>query len=106
MVPVASAPSMITRPPVGSCSPAMTLKMVLLPQPEGPIRLTKRPCGIATVTGASAWNTPAGFLDVMGVLNVILTSSTQSFGAGMHTPADREIPHAQGLYRKSHASGH
>jgi hypothetical protein len=34
------------------------------------------------VTGASAWKTP------VGVLNVMLTSSTQSFGAedGMRTP--------------------
>ena len=60
----------------------MMLKMVLLPQPDGPIRLTKRPCGIESVTGASAWKTP------VGVLNVMLTSSTQSFGAedGMRTP--------------------
>ena len=43
------------------------LKIVLLPQPEGPIRLTKRPCAIESVTGASAWNGPAG------VVNVILT---------------------------------
>jgi hypothetical protein len=32
----------MTRPPVGSSNPAMMLKMVLLPQPDGPIRLTKR----------------------------------------------------------------
>ena len=70
----------------------MMLKMVLLPQPDGPIKLTKRPCGIASVTGASAWKTPATFFDG-AVLNVMLTSSTQSFGAArMHTPADREIP--------------
>src|SRR5262244_1026042 len=87
MVPVALTPSIITRPAVGSSSPAMMLKIVLLPQPEGPIRLTKRPCGIASVTGASASKTPAGLLDVTLVLNVIPTSSTQSFGAGydMHS---------------------
>ena len=62
----------------------MILKIVLLPQPDGPIRLTKRPCGIESVTGASAWKEP------VGVLNVMLTSSTQSFGAedGMRTPLD------------------
>ncbi len=53
----------------------MMLKIVLLPQPDGPIRLTKRPCGIDSVTGASAWKAPAG------VLNVMLTCSTPSFGA-------------------------
>src|SRR5262245_62404958 len=85
MVPVASTPSIMTRPPVGSSNPAMMLKMVVLPQPEGPIRLTKRPCGIDSVTGASAWKTP------VGVLNVMLTSSTQSFGDedGMHAPDGR-----------------
>src|SRR6185436_13309180 len=75
MVAVASTPSIVTRPPVGSSSPAMMLKIVLLPQPDGPIRLTKRPCGIDSVTGASAWKAPAG------VLNVMLTCSTPSFGA-------------------------
>src|SRR2546430_9653884 len=59
--------------------------MVLLPQPDGPIRLTKRPCGIDSVTGASAWKAP------VGVLNVMLTSATHSFGAenDMRTPLDR-----------------
>ena len=63
----------------------MMLNIVLLPQPEGPIRLTNRPCGIESVTGASAWNAP------VGVLNVMLTSATQSFGAedDMRTPRDR-----------------
>src|SRR5258705_12232738 len=85
MVPVASTPSISTRPPLGSSSPAIMLKMVLLPQPDGPIRLTKRPCGIESVTGASAWKAP------VGVLNVMLTSATQSFGAedDMRTPLDR-----------------
>src|SRR5438876_1416115 len=85
MVPVASTPSISTRPPLGSSSPAMMLKMVLLPQPDGPIRLTKRPCGIDSVTGASAWKAP------VGVLNVMLTSATHSFGAenDMRTPLDR-----------------
>src|SRR5215471_17842149 len=105
MVPVASTPSIRTRPPVGSSSPAMILKMVLLPQPDGPIRLTKRPCGIDSVTGASAWKAP------VGVLNVMLTSATQSFGAenDMRTPLHRvgtDCPIPRGLYRKSHASSH
>src|SRR5215470_10087424 len=82
MVPVASTPSIITRPPVGSMSPAMMLKMVLLPQPDGPIRLTKRPRGIDKVTGASAWNDP------VGVGNAMLTWSTRSFGACIHTPVN------------------
>ena len=58
----------------------MILKIVLLPQPEGPIRLTKRPCGIDSVTGASAWKTPTG------VLKVLLTSSTRSFAAADMNP--------------------
>src|SRR5712671_3852694 len=65
MVPVASTPSISTRPPLGSSSPAIMLKMVLLPQPDGPIRLTKRPCGIDSVTGASAWKAPVGVLNDM-----------------------------------------
>src|ERR1700736_1084027 len=80
MVPVAAMPSISTSPAVGSSGPAMILKIVLLPQPEGPIRLTKRPCGIDSVTGASAWKTPAG------VLKVMLTLSTRSFGAGDMNP--------------------
>src|SRR6185369_17586570 len=78
-------PSIITRPALGSSSPAMMLKIVLLPHPDGPIRLTKRPCGIDSVTGASAWKAP------VGVLNVMLTSATHSFGAenDMRTPLDR-----------------
>src|SRR5215831_10023456 len=97
MVPVASTPSISTRPLVGSSNPAMMLKIVLLPQPDGPIRLTKRPCGIDSVIGASAWKTP------VGVLNVMLTSATQSFGAedDMRTPLDRvaaRIPHSPGDY--------
>src|SRR5256885_8792535 len=113
MVPVASTPSMITRPAVGSSRPAMMLKIVLLPQPDGPIRLTKRPCGMARLTGASAWKT---FAVVAPVLNVMLTSSTQSFGAGMHAPATKNSPHSafharltpyvRKLYRKSYASDH
>src|SRR5258706_15454873 len=85
MVPVASTPSISTRPPLGSSSPAMMLKMVLLPQPDGPIRLKKRPCGIDSVTGASAWNA------TVGVLNDIQTSATHSFGAenDMRTPLNR-----------------
>src|SRR6516164_11403496 len=102
MVPVASTPSISTRPPLGSSSPAMMLKMVLLPQPDGPIRLTKRPCGIDSVTGASAWKAP------VGVLNVMLTSATHSFGAenDMRTPLARVAAFSDGLYRKSRASSH
>src|SRR5262252_9774176 len=95
MVPVASTPSISTRPLVGSSNPAMMLKIVLLPQPDGPIRLTKRPCGMDSVIGASAWKAP------VGVLNVMLTSATQSFGAedDMRTPLDRvaaRIPQSPG----------
>ena len=41
------------------------LKIVLLPQPEGPIRLTKRPGEIDSVTGASAVKAPFGVRKVM-----------------------------------------
>jgi hypothetical protein len=49
------------------------------------------------VTGASAWKTP------VGVLNVMLTSATQSFGAedDMRTPLDRvaaRMPPIRGNY--------
>src|SRR5579862_9795753 len=87
MVPVASAPSISTRPVVGSKRPATMLKIVLLPQPEGPIRLTNRPGATESVTGASAWNTPAGDL------NDLLMFSTRSFGAEaidrLHGPCRR-----------------
>src|SRR5260370_10090391 len=99
MVPVASTPSMSTRP-VGSSNPAMMLKMVVFPQPEGPIRLTKRPCGMASVTGASARKAP------LRVWNVMLTSATQSFGAedDMRTPRDGIADLPPQLYRKIRAN--
>src|SRR6266404_1823526 len=102
MVPVASTPSMSTRPPVGSSNPAMMLKMVVFPQPEGPIRLTKRPCGMASVTGASARKAP------LRVWNVMLTSATQSFGAedDMRTPRDGIADLPPQLYRKIRANHH
>src|SRR5712692_1784585 len=90
MVAVASTPSIRTRPPVGSSKPAMILKIVLLPHPDGPIRLAKRPCGMETVMGASAAKAPAG------VRNVMLTLSTWSFG----TEKDMRIP-ADGAIRNS-----
>ena len=58
---------MKTLPPVGCSKPAMILNNVLLPQPDGPIRLTNFPGVMESVTGASAWNGPDG------ALNVILT---------------------------------
>src|SRR5580704_2017287 len=72
MVPVASTPSITTRPSLGSCNPATMLKMVLLPQPDGPIRLTNEPCGTARLTWSSAWKAPDG------VWNLMLRSSIQS----------------------------
>src|SRR5262249_51469631 len=97
MVPVASTPSISTRPLVGSSNPAMMLKIVLLPQPDGPIRLTKRPCGMDSAIVGSAGKAP------VGVLNVMLTSATQSFGAedARRTPLDRvaaRIPQSPGDY--------
>src|ERR1700730_19407543 len=77
MVPVASAPSISTRPQLGSRRPATMLKIVHLPQPEGPIRLTKRPGEIVSVTGAKAKKAPCG------VLKVMPTWSRRSF-AGIH----------------------
>src|SRR6266436_3152658 len=71
----------MTRPSVGSCSPATMLKIVLLPQPEDPIRLTKRPAGTDSVTWASASNAPPG------VANVMLTSSIRSFGEAIAPPS-------------------
>src|SRR3954453_14815708 len=71
----------MTRPGVGFCSPAAMLKIVLLPQPDGPIRLTKRPAGTDSVTWASASNAPAG------VAKVMLTSSMRSFGEARASPA-------------------
>src|SRR5262249_2445915 len=103
MVPVASAPSISTAPPVGSSNPAMMLKIVLLPQPDGPIRLTKRPVAIDSVIGASAWNAPPG------VAKAMLTSSTSSFGSGMRAPARpvrHKVPTLLRLYRKCRASSH
>src|ERR1700722_18986230 len=83
---------MSTRPLVGSKSPAMMLKSVLLPQPDGPIRLTKRPWGIVRLTGASASKTP------LGVLNRIPTSSRWSFaGPNMTLPVafSETLPRAE-----------
>src|SRR5258706_9649919 len=48
------------------------LKIVLFPQPDGPIRLTNWPGATESVTWASAWNEPAG------VAKAMLTSSIRS----------------------------
>ena len=78
MVPVASTPSIRTRPEVGSCKPATMLKIVLLPQPDGPMRLMKAPWRTARLTWSSARNAPAG------VSNRMLRSSISSLaGEGM-----------------------
>src|SRR5580700_7492869 len=95
MVPVASAPSISTRPPVGSKRPATMLKIVLLPQPDGPIRLTKRPCEIDSVTGASATKAP------FGVRNVMPTWSRRSFAGitvSLRTTIIQQLP-CQGMAR-------
>src|ERR1700704_6364452 len=75
-------PSINTRPAVGSSRPAMMLKIVLLPQPDGPIRLTNRPFGIDKVTGASATKAPPG------VSNALLTRSISSFAIFSIEPED------------------
>ena len=65
MVPVASSPSISTRPSVGCSRPAMMLNSVLLPQPDGPTRLTKRPLSIDRLIGATARNVPPGVVNAM-----------------------------------------
>ena len=47
-------PSTNTPPEVGSASPAICLKSVVFPQPDGPIRLTKLPAGMSRLTPFSA----------------------------------------------------
>src|SRR5437899_3142946 len=46
----------MTLPVDGGSKPAMMLKIVLLPQPEGPINETNLPAGTSRSTGASAVN--------------------------------------------------
>jgi len=64
----------ITLPALARSSPAMIFKMSLAAA-RRPDQLTKRPCGIDKVIGRQRWKTP------VVVLERLLTSSTQSFGA-------------------------
>jgi hypothetical protein len=104
MVPVASTPSIITRPPSGSSRPAMMLKMVLLPQPDGPIRLTKRPCGIDERDRRQRLEDAGRRLERHAdVVNAKFR------GRRRHAHSARQwhdFPQSPGLYRKSHASDH
>src|SRR4051812_4267208 len=53
---VRSTPSNITRPPLGTVSPARQLKKVDLPAPLGPIRPTIWPCAIDRLAPSTATN--------------------------------------------------
>src|SRR3546814_9248469 len=55
---VMSAPSSRMRPALGTSSPATMRSSVVLPQPEGPSRQTKVPCGTASDTSSTAVNSP------------------------------------------------
>jgi hypothetical protein len=47
---------MITRPDVGSSSPATIRRVVVLPQPEGPSRAKNDPAGIVRFSSSIAVN--------------------------------------------------
>src|SRR5262245_55570157 len=53
-----STPSKITRPEVGSCSPVMTLKHVVLPAPLGPISPVTALASASTLASDSARRPP------------------------------------------------
>ena len=55
---VMSLPSSTTVPPVGGCSPVITLKSVVLPAPLGPMRPVTSFSGTSMVTAARAWRPP------------------------------------------------
>src|SRR5215203_2786165 len=55
----ASVPSMRMRPPVGSIRRLTILSIVVLPQPDGPSRTTKRPGSTVRSTESTAGGTPS-----------------------------------------------
>ena len=81
LVPSTSVPSTRTLPLVGFMSPAIHLRSVLLPQPEGPRNTTTSP-----VPGLSAIEKDTSFTACTGsparLMYVTDTSSTESLGVG------------------------
>ncbi|MCY1306691.1 hypothetical protein D9M70_565640 [compost metagenome] len=55
---VMSSPSSRIAPPVGRSRPAIILRSVVLPQPEGPSMQTKVPCGTVRSTLLTALKVP------------------------------------------------
>ena len=55
---VMSSPSRRIAPAVGSSSPAIMRSSVVLPQPDGPSRQTKVPCGTVRLTSSTAVKSP------------------------------------------------
>lgn len=54
LMPVTSSPPMVIRPEVGSISRLIILRVVLLPQPEGPTRITVSLTATSRVTSSTA----------------------------------------------------
>ena len=52
------SPSMAIEPADSGTIPAIILRIVLLPQPEGPTTETNSPCGMSKDTPSSAWMGP------------------------------------------------
>ena len=57
-MPAISRPSRRIEPPEGASAPAIRLKVVLLPEPFGPIRPRISPCASSNETSLTAVNPP------------------------------------------------
>src|SRR6266404_4869964 len=75
--PVTGRSPSTTRPWDNGMSPAISPSSVVLPHPDGPTRLTKRPAATRKLTSSTAVNSPAG------VSNVRVTRSTTIIGSSL-----------------------
>src|SRR2546423_14985114 len=62
--PVTGRSPSTTRPWDNGMSPAINPSSVVLPHPDGPTRLTKRPAATRKLTSSTAGKSPAGASDV------------------------------------------
>ena len=74
---VMSSPSSTMAPLVGSSSPAIMRSSVVLPQPDGPSRHTKVPCGTLSWTLSTAAKLP-NFLVMALMFNPDMTHPSQA----------------------------
>ena len=67
-----------SRPPVGVSSPATQRRKVVLPQPEGPMKLTNSPLPMARSTPCSAVTGPSAVWNVRSSASALMTAAAGS----------------------------